>query len=239
MIFQQRQNSSALLLVAAIALIGCAEPSAISKPAGSVESQQMCVDLGERRDCDICEFYGWYGDGECDDFCPRADRDCSGNAPLDGAVNDALTDMATADSGGNLFDVGLRDGSSRIDVNLADASPLDALPNDALRDAGRDGSVTDGGLTDSGIYSDAGVDSGYDGGFRDAGSFDSGLVDGGLRDAVLTDTTEIDGSLPPVDGGFGVDGGLGFDGGSLDAGDFDAGGDFPDVGVPDALILTP
>jgi len=26
---------------------------------------------------DYCETYGWYGDGECDDFCPRADPDCT------------------------------------------------------------------------------------------------------------------------------------------------------------------
>ena len=25
---------------------------------------------------DFCELFGWYGDGVCDDFCPRPDPDC-------------------------------------------------------------------------------------------------------------------------------------------------------------------
>ena len=31
------------------------------------------ADSGE---ADLCEARGWYGDGECDTFCPRADEDC-------------------------------------------------------------------------------------------------------------------------------------------------------------------
>jgi hypothetical protein len=30
-------------------------------------------------DCeDVCEVYGWYSDGVCDEFCPRPDPDCGG-----------------------------------------------------------------------------------------------------------------------------------------------------------------
>ena len=25
---------------------------------------------------DFCELFGWYGDGVCDDFCPRPGPDC-------------------------------------------------------------------------------------------------------------------------------------------------------------------
>lgn len=33
-------------------------------------------------DGDVCEEYGWYGDGVCDDFCPQPDTaDCSGTDP--------------------------------------------------------------------------------------------------------------------------------------------------------------
>ena len=31
---------------------------------------------GGNDDIDYCELYGWYDDGECDDFCDTVDPDC-------------------------------------------------------------------------------------------------------------------------------------------------------------------
>lgn len=62
------------------------EPSAtpdansIDKPsAGKVDdilSEELCLELGEPDDCDLCEVAGWYSDGVCDDFCDQPDPDC-------------------------------------------------------------------------------------------------------------------------------------------------------------------
>jgi hypothetical protein len=38
----------------------------------------LCLKLDEPADCDICEVSGWYGDGECDNFCPQHDIDDCG-----------------------------------------------------------------------------------------------------------------------------------------------------------------
>jgi hypothetical protein len=42
-------------------------------------TSDLCGELGLDADCDICEELGWYGDGECDDFCDQTDTaDCGG-----------------------------------------------------------------------------------------------------------------------------------------------------------------
>lgn len=39
-----------------------------------------CEAVGGGGDDDVCAVNGWYGDGECDDFCPQTDPDCSGGS---------------------------------------------------------------------------------------------------------------------------------------------------------------
>ena len=274
---------ASIAALCAFALTGCADENTITKPDGYAEASRMCEDLGEGPDCDICEFYGWYSDGECDEFCSTSDLDCATDAMVDGAVLDTITvpddagveypdalgDAASSDAtapdggvntdaglpdasatdGGSYdasldasFDAGLADGGTYdggvlIDTGIPDAPILDASVMDAgmsdggMSDAGWDGSLVDGGLTDSGIYNDGGSDGStrYDSGLSDAGPYDSGLEDGGFADS------SVDGSFPYIDGGVGVDAGFeDFDAGGIgDAGGFDVGGGFPDVGLPD------
>ncbi|MCA9489123.1 MAG: hypothetical protein KC621_04355, partial [Myxococcales bacterium] len=60
-----------LALALLVTLAGCspADPSSLSRD----EARSMAgsaADSGR----DLCEDYGWYGDGEfCDEFCPRTD----------------------------------------------------------------------------------------------------------------------------------------------------------------------
>jgi hypothetical protein len=71
------------LIVCAISsflLASCAaDADRIGKPKDGKQdaTEKLCKQAGEPENCDICEVQGWYGDGECDDFCPEADADCS------------------------------------------------------------------------------------------------------------------------------------------------------------------
>jgi len=71
-------------LIASV-VAGCAaEPvTDVTKPEGGKADAvtRLCQDAGEPDDCDICDVRGWYGDGECDEFCRTADSDCSTPAP--------------------------------------------------------------------------------------------------------------------------------------------------------------
>ncbi|MCA9610788.1 MAG: hypothetical protein KC619_34570, partial [Myxococcales bacterium] len=70
-----------LPLTALAALAGCtaADPGGLSRD----EARSMAgsaADSGR----DLCEEYGWYGDGEyCDEFCPRTDPDCTAACAVD------------------------------------------------------------------------------------------------------------------------------------------------------------
>jgi hypothetical protein len=66
------------LLAAALIATGCASgdttPSATDTPSkDSARARGGKADDGR----DFCEAFGWYGDDECDDFCPRRDPDCA------------------------------------------------------------------------------------------------------------------------------------------------------------------
>mgnify|MGYP000735949683 CR=1 FL=1 len=50
---------------------GGGESAALDK--AQARQRQGKADNGE----DYCQRYGWYGDAECDDFCPRPDPDCA------------------------------------------------------------------------------------------------------------------------------------------------------------------
>lgn len=50
--------------------------AAVSGKGDTTDLDQMCEDLGREPGCDPCSVQGWYGDGNCDDFCPVRDADC-------------------------------------------------------------------------------------------------------------------------------------------------------------------
>ena len=71
----------------------------------------LCAEIGEDEDCDVCGIFGWYGDGECDDFCAEEDTaDCSATmrymAPMPEVCDDG-------------FD---NDSDGRFDCNDSDCS---------------------------------------------------------------------------------------------------------------------
>jgi hypothetical protein len=57
-----------LILSIGVTAISCSDDAPLSKD----DVRQGKADIGT----DYCEMYGWYGDGECDHFCPKPDGDC-------------------------------------------------------------------------------------------------------------------------------------------------------------------
>ena len=62
------------LLISAIMFTGCGggDPAQSEKDARLAELPAGKADWSS----DLCETLGWYGDGECDAFCPQTDADC-------------------------------------------------------------------------------------------------------------------------------------------------------------------
>ena len=60
-----------LLSLASLSLFGCFE----ADPPGFTKDEVRDMDMPPT---DYCREYGWYGDGECDDFCFQVDSDCGG-----------------------------------------------------------------------------------------------------------------------------------------------------------------
>ena len=66
------------LLVLAVIATGCADPDDGDKPL----SKEEAAKLHGKSDSfgDLCDLYGWYGDGTCDTFCVNPDPDCGGGS---------------------------------------------------------------------------------------------------------------------------------------------------------------
>lgn len=114
-----------LSLTFAVALGGCGEagesegagdqlPASVDKAEG--RTLQGKADGGE----DYCERYGWYGDDECDDFCPRPDPDCEPEPDPDPEQAECLF--------GDL----LGDLRERTDLVLGEQTPLAATTVEAV-----------------------------------------------------------------------------------------------------------
>jgi len=66
----------------------------------------------KRWDGDYCALYGWYGDGECDDFCPNADDDCADeDVPCDCGPMPLLAPICDDGSTGGMVCVESSDGT--------------------------------------------------------------------------------------------------------------------------------
>lgn len=68
-----------LILLAVLSLAAC------DASEGDPITREEARDRGGKSDdgVDLCEWLGWYGDGICDDFCPRPDPDCPPPAECD------------------------------------------------------------------------------------------------------------------------------------------------------------
>ncbi len=68
---------------ALVALGGCSA----AVPSSGITKEEARAQGGKADDGeDFCELFGWYGDGECDDFCPAHDPDCSPACPATGVL---------------------------------------------------------------------------------------------------------------------------------------------------------
>ncbi len=115
--------------------------------AGAHDAGPGWVDSGHPDygyECDVCDIYGWYGDGECDDFCSSPDPDCS---TVDSGFRDASVDYDAS-----------RDTSPDYDASR-DTSP----DYDSSRDTGPDYD----GSRDTGPDYDSGRDSSPDSSYYD------------------------------------------------------------------------
>ena len=74
-----------LVLVLAACMGGCLEPTPddpdvtktdVDTAVRSGTTDDLCDDLGAPPGCDLCDELGYYGDDECDLFCPMPDEDC-------------------------------------------------------------------------------------------------------------------------------------------------------------------
>ena len=95
--FTPNRIALAALTAGLFALAGCdATPAPLDtdKPRdGSADAYgRLCRDQGLPDDCDICAVRSWYGDGECDDFCPEPDPDCEDVCALEGWYGDGVCD---------------------------------------------------------------------------------------------------------------------------------------------------
>lgn len=65
-----------LAMICVVGVIsGCIEPPDVDP--GMTKEEAKKQQKGDGRD--LCEAFGWYGDGVCDDFCPNLDPDCAVN----------------------------------------------------------------------------------------------------------------------------------------------------------------
>lgn len=68
----------------AIALSGVAGcGAATDEPDPGITKEQAARMSGKADGWDYCAWFGWYGDGECDTFCPEPDPDCEAPRPTD------------------------------------------------------------------------------------------------------------------------------------------------------------
>lgn len=81
--------------IIAFCLVGCGGDS---DPDQSVSKDEY-RDGGKADEFgpDFCEEFGWYGDGQCDDFCPKPDPDCEVE---DGEVYESLGTVFTCEEVG-------------------------------------------------------------------------------------------------------------------------------------------
>ena len=113
------RNVLSIAIASSLLFTACGDDDPVAKPANDADRSQLCIDVNEPEDCDVCDFYGWYRDGECDDFCGREDVDCR----LDGSVSDTSTDTPFD---GSYVDGGATDMAEGKDADAAAPRSLTA-----------------------------------------------------------------------------------------------------------------
>ncbi len=102
-----RQAAVLVGLSLAVVFAGCSSDGASSGAGGGAADAALSKTDAKARagkgddGGDLCEEYGWYGDGECDTFCPEQDTaDCGTDGGDDGAGGqDGVDDGAGGDGG--------------------------------------------------------------------------------------------------------------------------------------------
>jgi Cys-rich repeat protein len=73
-----KMNGKWIAAVACIFLVACGDDSENTSRTGELTKEQARTMSGKSdRGADLCQVHNWYGDGVCDDFCPRHDEDCA------------------------------------------------------------------------------------------------------------------------------------------------------------------
>src|SRR6516225_1927661 len=83
-------------IAAALVLAACS--SVPDSPVSKESIRALSQGKADRTSRDYCAEYGWYGDGECDDFCPQRDPDCATDARQPELGNDATIVLHAATS---------------------------------------------------------------------------------------------------------------------------------------------
>ena len=78
----------ALMMILVVPLFGACSDAA-NEPADTPSKDDVRRMSGKGDGGqDLCEAFGWYGDGVCDDFCPAPDPDCGGGCEADADCGD-------------------------------------------------------------------------------------------------------------------------------------------------------
>jgi|GEM_PF-339837 len=73
-----------LAISLSVSFFGCAaETPDAPAPSADISKDDARAMAGKQDHWDLCEWFGWYGDGECDEFCSEPDPDCEGSCRAD------------------------------------------------------------------------------------------------------------------------------------------------------------
>lgn len=147
---------------------------------------------------DVCEVNGWYGDLECDTFCPQADPDCDDFCFLDGLYGDGFCDP---DCPLYDFDCDNAGGNCVEDADCDDGDPCtaDICLGDCFNEPADCGLCFD----DCVSAFDGECDDGGPGSLFDVCEFGSDCADCGFRNSVCSDTCAFSFDGECDDGGLG------------------------------------
>lgn len=120
-----------VVALACLGVVGCGGDDDPVSGLSKLEARRMADDMrGEPDAIDFCDEEGWYGDGECDDFCLEADSDCD-EPPVGVACGGRAGDTCGADEycefgdrGGCGFDDGEGTCTPRPDACAAVYEPV-------------------------------------------------------------------------------------------------------------------